>query len=590
MSDDERPKRSLSEISHLFLSSVRDRQTGGAARPRRRPPAPGESARPQTSIDLTPEEFAQVFGEAEPAARDGAEVMAILGAHLNGHQLDRVREYARHLAAAGERVGVIQVDPADFRVTCFDPPGRIAVGHTAPAAETIESFDPRRMSQMLEELNFDVDRWLIVLPAIRAPEARGVLRQIDHWVLLSTCDHDGIVSCYRTLKGLCDLHHPKLSLALLDVQDEPQATRVFRKLESVCCQFLHWTLHSEPSIRKTAAAGIGEQVVMSCRPMHDKSQLAAGVQWQVLSGFLSVHRDRADSPRPGCAATAAAPTISAMSAMPVPSAGLIAEGETVNEPSFDATPSEIPVADFVIPMPVPAPSPSPSPSPAIQSSASVPAGQTGASAPATQSGASAPAISIGASAPATQSGGSAPPPQQVAPTNLAAERVAPPTVGAAASIPTLQLAQASEHESDVIELSGNEDDAEAILDAVMQNSSSNEGLIACPVRPPGDPAARLAVNRERRLVLVAAARKGLGDLRAIAQGYRWLIENRPLLGMAMPQFAIDTHQFPALRLLVDQADLTAELLGPLLESGNVSVRAYRRLRWAGRRALLLEAA
>ncbi len=61
-----RPSSPLSEISHLFLSSVRDRSEG-SSRPHRRPP--GQHApRPATSIDLTPEEFATVF-DREDATR-----------------------------------------------------------------------------------------------------------------------------------------------------------------------------------------------------------------------------------------------------------------------------------------------------------------------------------------------------------------------------------------------------------------------------------------------------------------------------------------------------------------------------------------
>src|SRR5947199_7979455 len=60
-SDPQNPKRTLSEISHLFLSSVRERQTGGATRPVRKPP----SASRDLDADLTPEEFAQVLGTAE---------------------------------------------------------------------------------------------------------------------------------------------------------------------------------------------------------------------------------------------------------------------------------------------------------------------------------------------------------------------------------------------------------------------------------------------------------------------------------------------------------------------------------------------
>jgi hypothetical protein len=104
------------------------------------------------------------------------------------------------------------------------------------------------------------------------------------------------------------------------------------------------------------------------------------------------------------------------------------------------------------------------------------------------------------------------------------------------------------------------------------------------------PEARLAVTRERGLVLLAVARKGLADLRAIAQAFRWLTENRALIGMAVPQLAIDAHRHPRLRLLVDHADANAEILAPMLETTTVTLQAYRKLRWGARTGLLLDAA
>src|SRR5947199_10276435 len=100
MSDQPQDKK-LSEIGHLFLSSMRDRAGNGAPRPKRIPPPKPEVL----SIDLTPEEYAQVFGDEEPAApaptppAPALNVTAVIAPHLNGKQLDRVREYARHLAA-----------------------------------------------------------------------------------------------------------------------------------------------------------------------------------------------------------------------------------------------------------------------------------------------------------------------------------------------------------------------------------------------------------------------------------------------------------------------------------------------------------
>ena len=90
--------------------------------------------------------------------------------------------------------------------------------------------------------------------------------------------------------------------------------------------------------------------------------------------------------------------------------------------------------------------------------------------------------------------------------------------------------------------------------------------------------------------MLAVAREGLSDLRMIGQAYRWLIENRELIGMAVPQFAIDAWQTPRLRLLVDQADLSAGVLQPMLQSEQVTVQAYRKLRWGAKLGLFLEAA
>jgi hypothetical protein len=149
-------------------------------------------------------------------------------------------------------------------------------------------------------------------------------------------------------------------------------------------------------------------------------------------------------------------------------------------------------------------------------------------------------------------------------------------------------AGSSTRETEVIELPSSDAPPEAILAAVLHQPDS--GLAACPLRPPMCPEARLAVARDRTLVLMAVARQGLGDLRAIGQAYQWLVENRVLIGMAIPQFALDPNLAPKLRLLVDQADVSAAALQPLMRTSHITLQAYRRLRWGGKSGLLLEAA
>jgi len=154
--------------------------------------------------------------------------------------------------------------------------------------------------------------------------------------------------------------------------------------------------------------------------------------------------------------------------------------------------------------------------------------------------------------------------------------------------PVLRPPQHETHAAEVIELPVGDGTDDALLAAVMKHSMSD--VVECPVRAPMCPQARLAVSRDRRLVLIAAAKGALSELQAIGQAYRWLTENRALLGMALPQFALDAHQLPHLRLLVDHAETSADVLHSMFAADTVQVQTYRRVRWGQRRGLLLEAA
>jgi len=175
-------------------------------------------------------------------------------------------------------------------------------------------------------------------------------------------------------------------------------------------------------------------------------------------------------------------------------------------------------------------------------------------------------------------------PTPVAPAPAPAPKIEPAIFGSIA--PT--VAATIEDDGEITDLPSGETTEAAVLGAVLRKPS--QGLIETPIKAPSCPQAILAVNRDRKLVLLAVARQGLSELRAIGQAYRWIIENRPLLAMALPQFSIDTHALPCLRLLVDRTDLSADILQPMLESGNVKVQTYRKLKWGAKTGLLLEAA
>ena len=143
--------------------------------------------------------------------------------------------------------------------------------------------------------------------------------------------------------------------------------------------------------------------------------------------------------------------------------------------------------------------------------------------------------------------------------------------------------------SEVIDLPADASER-SILDAVVRQGGADGRWVLCPIHPPMCPEALLAVERDQRLILLAVAGRGLGQLLSIGQALRWMAENTELLRMALPQLAIDSAAAPCVRVFVDHSDLSADVLQPLLQSGTVTVQAYRRIKWGPKTGLLLEAA
>ena len=478
--DHSQPNRRLSEISHLFLSDVRDKTPGGE-RPKRLPPGtPPGAFRNDVSIDLTPEEFAKAFGgESSEAAKPEAKfkpVRAVIAHHLGEIMSDRVRDLA---AMLGTRTGVIYADAANVRICCVD-----RSMHQSPRTEEVEPdievLNTRKLEEIIVELDQDVTNWIIVLSDPRQNEAGALLRQIKHWTLLSGVDHDAVVAGYRTLKGLCESARPALSVAVFGATDEDELHKTYRKLASVCEQFLHMQIGlfggTEPS---DAPHGC----ILTAQDQSD----GEAAHWRVLGKLVQESETPAET-----AAPAETP---------------------VEEPKAFMTPvmAEIPAAK-VAPIPSPVATPS----------------------------------------------------------------VTPPA--------PLKLAQTGDT---IIDLGSADTTAPAILSAVVRGTGE---WVESPIKAPACPEAIVAVSRDGRLVLLAAAKQGLNELRSINKAYAWLDENRQLVSMALPQMSINAGAKPQLHLLVDHADANDEALSPMLMTGNVQATTYRTLRWGDRTGLLLDAA
>ena len=484
--------RRLSEISHLFLSDVRNVQTGHAPRPSRKPPG---SFKGDVSVDLTPEEFAQVFAESAASAgqnqaTEDAEitapsstifkpVRAVIAHHLGELMSDRVRDLAGMFAPAGSRVGVIYADSTDIRVCCIE------TGATAQSDVAIEPMESARLNETVIELNADVSQWLVVLPEPRSAEARDVLKNIHDWVLITGVDHDGIVSSYRTIKGLCESAQPALQVAVFGAVDETEVSKTHRKLAGVCEQFLHVHVGLLGAIEPA-----GDDVAEHCL-LHASTTCGdlPPIHWNLLTQMG---------------------TPSEQNQAPV--------HEPIRRTETVATPASPRVA-------VQRPQATSQPASALRIESTI-------------------------------------------------DSHAPSTSGAFVC-------------EQVIDLPGADATPLAIIRAVVAGGND---LIETPIKSPASADVMVAVSRDHQLTMLAVARAGLIDLKHISGAFRWMNENRALIGMALPQFALDVHAMPRLELLVDHADITAEALQALVATGHIHVRTYRKLRWGGKTGLLLEAA
>lgn len=499
--------RRLSEISHLFLSDVRKKQTDGTTPPTRTPPSSSTNAwtqrpnepqppapkqptpkqagqfRGDLSVDLTPEEFADMMRPASAAVFKPARI--VLAHHLGEAMADRVRDLAITLGQ-GRPVGVIYSDLSGVRVS-------IAESAHLPAEECpAEPFNAQRFRETLVELDQDVSEWLIVLPEPRTAEAAELLAHTAHWTLLAGADHDNVVAAYRTLKGVIGTQQPEISVSIFGAESAEDVDRTARKLASVCQQFLKVSIQTGPAVLD--CSDVNETCVMDA--LADNNG-----HWQVLSALAS---------------GAAAPEVAAPAVAPV-----------IAKPAITQIVAEKPSIQVTLPK-----------------------------------------IS----------------PEPVAPAAAVAKAVAD-------HAPVMRMVPATslvDHDAEtILDLLDADATPEGILRSVLRGGGE---YVESPVHPPMLQQAAVAVGRDRRLTLIVVAKPGMMEFRTVATALRWMIENRTLIAMAVPQLAIDTSTEPALNLIVDHADASADALQPLLAAGSVKVTAYRKVRWSGRTGLLLQAA
>ncbi len=550
MSDAQPAKSNLNDISHLFLSNVRRQAGGDAPPPRRQPP------KNDVSLDLTPDEFARMLAPSSLNAAEAAgpvipPITLLLAGHLNGSQSKRLHDYARWRSSVeSKRVGLIELDGSELRITCFEQSPAGPDDHDSP----LECSDERSCLAALRELSWDMGQWLVVITPARGPEYQRLTALVRQWKLLCTCDHDGIVSGYRTLKGMTQAGRHRLSLALLDAENPVQAGRVHRKLAGVCAQFLDCALEADEPVAPAQAKALR---VMRCRPASGEPNGACNALRQLLEQAAAAQDAALPTPPADDAAAATldpaeekhlqsaerliAPPPAARPPAPRRNAEQREEEQYADAPRDDAPRDDAPRDD------------------APRAAAQHAEARTIAS----------------RQQPEDLSSDRNPMPAPTAPRRLAD--------AAAVSITN---AEQPEMEATILELPAGATARQAILEAALQHWASE--LTDSGLTPPGCPSIRLTISRRRQWVLVALVPDT--GWQQLAEAVRWINDNRKLLTLALPHFSIAAAAAVQLRLLAAHGGHDAAQLQPLLQAGMVQWHTYRTVRWGNLRGLLVEQA
>ena len=580
VSRDERSsnRRNLSEISHLFLSDLRRLNGDGRAPPKRLPPGHRDlpaDPRDAETIDLTPEEFddPRVRGVPTPPA-----VAALVAADPRlAHQ--RAVDYAAALAHE-QPVGLAFIEDGALRIACV-------AADAADQADPLELTDPAQLAAALDEAKTDIGRWLLVFPEPRLAHAGRLLTGLDDWTLLTTADHDGVVAGYRTLKALCDLDlpegGPRITLALHGEEDAATARRHAAKLVGVCRQFLNLSLDLPADAPPPAAGTLRPAAAAACRDLivarwPDADAAARG--WDVVANAFA---NAFAAPLPADLTPDWSETMP-----PKPNDDFV---QDVAPRGASATPAPF-LPDSAIP-----PLARPVPAGARRDAAHDAAADAWVLSQRQLDEASKAAAELEDAARRLAERVRVPHLSRPADADLYGEATPPKPAPVAASVPAAApLQAAAPAPAAVVSLPDRPaSDCEEVFDLPSDGDIAGAvvarlGLAATPVNVPSSPATRLCVSREGALTLVAAAAPGLSDLGGIGRSLAWAADNRELLGMALSQYRLDATADVRLHLLVAGADASAEAIRPLLGSARVTVQRYRRLTWAGRSGVLLEAA
>ncbi|MGF1633196.1 MAG: hypothetical protein ACFCVE_05045 [Phycisphaerae bacterium] len=312
-------QRKLSDISHLFLSNVRTLHTSGQTPSRLPPGAPRPEAQPAThrSTDDQADRHAEsradglanpsrpVQGQPEtrlPATGSGAlgwptagpaadrrPVTLVVTQHLEGKSNLAVACVAAAACGTGRRIALLKLDRAGVSLSLFDNAETTA----DETPETPDAAEGRHVIAALTELDLEVDEWILCLDAYHTPEARRLVDTVGRALLVATCDHDGIVAAYRTLKGMPAEVRPYMTLGLLGASDAYEQHVVFNKLAGVCQKFLDWPVSPEPVLLGDAEAL--EHVILP-RYAGPWDAARAAAEWAAVAAFLETPRqDEADT-------------------------------------------------------------------------------------------------------------------------------------------------------------------------------------------------------------------------------------------------------------------------------------------------------
>lgn len=279
----ERAKRGIESIAHLFLSQLNNQPDNGGpdpVRPVRN--APGLHQNKQENIEQKPEAISKsdLYNETDFTSDNNDDLAYSLAGEIviAYHLRDcyaKVCDYARQQAQHDQKIMLVSIDQYELSVQAVFGSGIIE------QAEVIAETEGEicELIPVINQIADGYDTIILNIDPSFAPRIKEIISHADCVTIISDTSADGIVRAYQTLKSVVAHieEDQDIQLFICDAADNDSADRAFYKFSETARKFINRVIipagailnTPEPITRPLDDDGLSEHEALSLNMVDD---------------------------------------------------------------------------------------------------------------------------------------------------------------------------------------------------------------------------------------------------------------------------------------------------------------------------------